>query len=115
MWGHGHDQQPGETPPEFISRDESDLLLRKDLANRFEPRVTSVIPTGTTPTQNQFDALVDFDYNEGNTAIATLLSHGWDQVTNQLPHWCFEHVNGVLVKSDGLFERRQKEVALFNA
>jgi GH24 family phage-related lysozyme (muramidase) len=65
-------------------------------------------------TQNQFDALADFTYNEGARSLAVLLSHGWTEVTTQLPRWCWETVNGVLARSAVLLDRRQKEIAMFD-
>jgi GH24 family phage-related lysozyme (muramidase) len=109
-WGYGHDQVLGETPPASITRDAAQALLVKDAA-RFEPAVNALIPPGCT--QNQFNALLDFCYNEGPAALATMMHHGWDQVLVQLPAWCYEHVKGLPVKSKGLLARRQKEVALF--
>jgi GH24 family phage-related lysozyme (muramidase) len=111
--GYGHDIQPGEAfiPP--ITRDEAQQLLSQDMATRFEPAVNSMVPA--TCTQNQFDALADFAYNEGDGALAILLSHGWDEVTTQLPRWAFIHVNGILTRSEVLVERRKKEMALFEA
>lgn len=110
VWGHGHDQQPGEIPPTFISEPDSDALLVVDCP-RFEPAVNALIPPSCT--QNQFNALLDFCYNEGPTNLATMLHHGWDQVPVQILAWCYEHIDGVPVKVPGLLARRQKELALF--
>jgi GH24 family phage-related lysozyme (muramidase) len=113
MWGHGHDQQPGEIPPTSISLPGADTLLRTDLATRFDPHLAALLPS--TATQNQIDACSDFMYNEGPVALATMLHHGWDQVPVQMLAWCYEHREGVVVKSAGLLERREKEVALFTS
>jgi len=112
-WGYGHDQQPGEVPPEFISEPDADTLLRHDLATRFEPAVNAIIPIegGVVCTQNQFDALVDFCFNLGPSALRMMTGHGWEQVPTQMLRWC--HVNGEV--SNGLPARRQKEVAFFNS
>jgi lysozyme len=107
--GYGHDILPGESFPTGISQDEADLLLRKDLASRYEPVVNSMIPP--TCTQNQFDALINAAYNLGTAAIRQILSHGFDQVPVQLPRW--NHVNGI--ENAGLKERRAKEVELFQS
>jgi lysozyme len=110
MWGYGHDQKPGEAVPGVITPADADILLRADLAAYYEPHVNALAPWAN---QNQYDALVDFCYNEGPQALATMLHHGQDQVATQLPAWCYQHVNGVLQKSAGLAARRAKEVALF--
>ena len=109
MWGHGHDQNAGEEIPASISRDEADLLLRKDLASRYEPFVNKHIPDGCT--QGQFDALVSFCYNLGAGALETMLGHGWADVPNQIPRW--NKVNGIA--NAGLAARRAAEVALFKS
>jgi GH24 family phage-related lysozyme (muramidase) len=108
--GFGHDIQPGESFT-TLTRDEAMQLLSQDMATRFEPALNHLVPPGCT--QNQFDALADFAYNEGDGALAILLGHGWDQVTAQLPKWRYEHVNGVLTQSQALLERRQKEIIMF--
>lgn len=114
MWGHGHDQQPGEVPPASITLAESDTLLVTDCATRFEPAVNHLIPPVCN--QNQYTALCDFAYNEGTLALATMMHHGWDQIPVQILAWCWEHNDkGIPVKSKGLLLRRQKELALFNS
>ena len=87
--------------------------MRKDLSTRFEPRLNSLIPQDVTPTQNQYDSLIDFDYNLGGTDLAVMMHHGWTQIPTQMPAWCYKHVQGVAVKDPGLVERRHKEVLLF--
>ena len=115
--GYGHDIQ-GDVPEAWarngITEPSADSLLRADLSARFEPRLNALIPPGILPTQNQYDALVDFDYNLGGTALATMMHHGWTQIPTQVPAWCYKHVHGASVKDDGLEARRAKEVALFN-
>ena len=108
---YGHDVQTGETFNQPMTEVEGRALLRKDFETKFEPSLNRLVPSYCT--QNQFDALADFAYNEGAPALGVLLSHGWGQVPEQLPRWCWEHVNGVLVKSDGLLARRMKEGAMF--
>ncbi len=111
-WGHGHDQQPGETPPTFISPLDAEALLRKDYATRFEPAVNHLIPASCS--QNQYNALCDFCYNEGVKNFATMMHHGWDQIPVQILAWCWQHVDGIPVKSAGLLARRQAELSLFS-
>lgn len=111
--GFGHDLQPGESCPSPITREEAEQLLSADLATRFEPAVNQLVPADCT--QNQFDSCVDFCYEEGPTALATMLHHGWDQVPVQMMAWVYEHVNGVLTQSAALKARRQAEVTMFLA
>lgn len=70
-------------------------------------------------TQNQFDALCSFTYNEGISAEAhstllTLLNSGdFRGAANHFLDWDKEHENGKLVTSPGLLKRRQDEMELF--
>lgn len=108
-WGYGHDQTAAEAVPLCVSLAEADLLLREDLATRFEPIVSTHVPPDCT--QGQFNALVDFCYNLGEGALETMLSHGWDKVPVQLPRW--NRVNGAI--SPGLAARRHTELAMFQS
>ena len=62
-------------------------------------------------TQNQFDVLVDFAFNTGEGALAQLLSHGLDEVPNQLPRWT--HAGGQVITA--LVNRRAAEVEMWGA
>jgi GH24 family phage-related lysozyme (muramidase) len=112
MWGFGHDRRGLEVVPNFISLSDAVILLISDLTIYFEPTVSRLAPWAN---QNQFDALVDFCYNEGPAALATMLHHGEAQVPTQMAAWCYEHVNGVAQRSDGLAARRAKEIALYGS
>lgn len=107
--GYGHDLQPGEEYPNGISQDEADLLLRKDLASRYEPTVSACVPPECT--QNQYDSLCSFAYNLGTGALKTMLAHGWEFVPEQILRW--NHVGGV--ENAALSARRQQEAALFKS
>jgi GH24 family phage-related lysozyme (muramidase) len=112
MWGHGHDQRPGELPPAYTSPEMAQAILERDLAKYVEPHVAALAPWANP---NQFDALADFCYNLGAEALATMLHHGQAAVTAQMPAWCYEHVKGIVVKSEGLEARREKEVRLYES
>lgn len=112
MWGHGHDRVGFEPVPDHITPLDADSLLIHDVYTRFDPHTSALAPWAN---QNQFDALSDFAYNEGLTALATMLHHGKEQVPTQMASWCYEHVNGVLHKSEGLAARRAKEIALYGS
>jgi len=111
--GFGHDLLPWESFPNGLTRPQAEALLISDLRTRFESPVNALIPP--TCTQNQFDACVDFCFNEGPRAFAIMMHHGWDQVPEQMLAWVWEHVKGVLVKSPGLQARREAEVQMFNS
>jgi len=105
--GYGHDLLPGESFLQ-ISQDQADMLLRQDLAARYEPAVNALVPADCT--QNQFDALADFAYNLGTASLRMMVGHGWAEIPKQIPYWC--HVAGVV--NPGLQERRHAEVQMFN-
>lgn len=66
-------------------------------------------------TQNQFDALVDFEFNLGigslkhSTLLVDLNNGKIQAAANEFPRWC--HANGKV--SNGLLERRIAERTLF--
>lgn len=68
-------------------------------------------------TQGQFDALVDFTYNEGSGHLAgstllKLLNAGrYADAGKQLPHWDFAAGK----ENDGLEARREAELAIWNS
>lgn len=110
--GFGHDLLPGETYPSGITTLQAQLLLEVDVG-KVEAALNPLIPESCT--QNQFDALVDFGYNLGIGDMKTMLGHGWAQVPQQIPRWCYEkNSEGVEIQSAALSARRQSEVNLFN-
>jgi len=108
-WGYGHDQQAGEPAPPQISPDQAEMLLRQDLAIRYEPAVNALVPVDCT--QGQFDALCDFAYNLGVASLRMMVGHGWLEVPNQIPRW--NHINGQ--PNEGLTARRAAEVKMFTS
>jgi lysozyme len=92
---------------DYLTEEQGMALFAQDLG-RFEDAVNSY---GLELTQNQFDVLVDFAFNAGEGALAQLLSHGLEEVPNQLPRWC--HAGGQTLP--GLEERRAAEVERWNA
>jgi lysozyme len=90
-----------------ITEDQADTLFDQDVA----PFETQVNGLGLTLTQGQFDALFDFDYNLGINNLKVMLSHGIDQVPQQLPRWV--HAAGVV--ESGLVTRRNTEIQWWNS
>lgn len=114
--GHGHLCTPAEVIKfkNGITPAQADELLRTDAANA-ENNVNRMVKVPLT--QAQFDALVDFAYNEGagNFAhIAETLNTG-DHFATALRMKLYIKVeqNGVLVDSDGLKARRDQEAKNF--
>lgn len=114
--GYGHtgaDVFPGLT----WSQEQAEEALQNDVAIV----VRQVRPLMTVQLNgNQFSALVCFAYNIGLSAFAGssalhLVNEG--QLTSVLAHmalWDKTTINGVLVPSDGLKNRRAAEIALWN-
>ena len=102
-----------------LSSVEATALLMKDVADKAEVYVNKF--TTFPLTQNQFDALVSFTFNEGgeNYRTSTLLkyvnSSQYEKVPAELCNWVFVHVNGKAVVNAGLLSRRQKEGELFSS
>jgi lysozyme len=88
-------------------------LLAQDLI-RFEKAVEAVVQVPLL--QNQFDALIAFTFNVGTSAfekstLLKVLNQGqYDQVPAQLRRWV--KAGGKTV--DGLVNRRENEIALWN-
>ena len=88
-------------------------LLDQDLDSA-ENTVNNAVKIGLN--QNQFDALVSFVFNIGETAFRTstllkvLNAGNFDQVPTQLRRWIRD--TGKVVK--GLINRREKEITLWN-
>lgn len=109
-WGH--------TGPEVYvglvwTQEQADQQLQLDCRSA----VAAVNDLVTVPlTQNQFDALVDFTYNEGrehlaqSTLLQLLNAGNYAAAAQQFPRWDYA---GPVV-SLGLLNRRKAEQALFN-
>jgi GH24 family phage-related lysozyme (muramidase) len=106
--GYGHDIKPGEDFSRGITKDQADAILSADLTE-FEPYVNAAVPDSCT--QNQFDALMDFIYEEGQGGFHVLMSHGWAQIPVQILRW--DIVEGQ--PNDAVETRRKKELVLFNS
>jgi lysozyme len=115
----------GHTGPEVhpgmcITTEECDQLFERDLL-RFEKAVSELILVPLT--QWQFDALVSFTFNVGITALAssTLLKKlndsMYSDVPAQLARWnkIKDAHTGQMVVSQGLMNRRNAEITMWNA
>lgn len=109
--GYGHHLLPGESYS-VIDEATADQLLLKDTAIA-QNAVNSLV---TVPlTQNQFDALTDFVYNEGvghftdSTLLRNLNAGDMQGAADQFDAWIY--AGGSVV--DALIERRATEKALF--
>ncbi len=107
--GYGHKLTPSEIALHAyvggITTGQAVTLFDEDIVG-FDAQINSLFVDGHL-TQGQFDALVSFCYNEGFGRLRTMLSHGLDNVPNELPHWVYAGT----VKLPGLVTRRAQEVA----
>jgi lysozyme len=111
--GHTGGVQPNQT----ITQAQADELLRKDLA-KFVARVNKFVKVPIN--QNQFDALVIFDFNTGGLGTSTLLKKlnagDYKGAAAEFDLWTkiTDPETGKKVVSQGLVNRRNAEQALFN-
>lgn len=114
-WGHTANVSMGP-PPDLIGEDQAEALLNADL-QAAALTVNNLVKF--QPTQNQFDALVDFEFNEGRGHLETsTLLHLFnlgaiEEAANQFGHWVYGSVNGTDAVLQDLVERRAAEKALF--
>lgn len=97
-----------------IDEGEARALLREDLGAR-ERRVRALVRPPLN--QNEFDALVSFEFNTGGLARSTALArlNRGDRLgaAEALTWWSKARINGALQRVDGLARRRVAEAALF--
>ena len=115
--GYGHTNAAG--PPsistgQHLTQAEADEWLANDLI-RVERKIDQIV---TVPlNQNQYDALVSFEFNTGalfhSTTLHTLNSGDYKAAADALLLYDKAHKDGVLVVSQGLVNRRNAEKALF--
>ena len=111
--GWGHFIKEGETIPESITPEFADQLLGQDLQIA-QDTINKLVSVPLT--QNQFDALTSFVYNEGvghfstSTLLKMLNAGDYTGASNQFDKWIIAggDVNQTLVT------RRQAEKDLFN-
>ena len=103
-------------PTGSITEEQGDDMLTRDL-RVYEGCVNSHVCVDLT--QAQFDALVDFAYNEGcgaligSTLLRLLNAGDYAGAAAHLPEWDKDLRGGMLVVDPGLLERRKLEVAMF--
>jgi len=108
-YGHTEDVEVGQE----VTEDEAIWLLKKDLTD-FESVVQQYVNVSLT--QNQFDALVSWTFNVGETALRTstllkiLNQDKYDEVPNQMKRWVY--ADGI--ELSGLINRREKEAKLWS-
>lgn len=117
--GFGHAIKPGEPygPGSVITHQQALDLLAKDIGWA-EDAVNRDVTVALS--QNQFDALVSFTFNDGAGALreSAVLSHlnagDYAGAAAHFVDWDHDMRGGKLVVDPGLLARRQAEAALFN-
>ena len=111
--GYGHTSAAGEPtvkPGMKITKAEADAIFKRDI-QKYVNDVNRLVNVELT--QNQFDALVSFQYNTGSLATSTLLKRvnagQFDKVPAEFMKWVND--NGRMVP--GLINRRRAEVAMW--
>ena len=107
VWTIGYGHTRGVGPDMSCTQAQANQWLLEDVAGA----VNAVREQAPWANQNQFDALVDFTFNLGPEALASMLRHGREQVPVQMSRWV--HVAGEFSK--GLAKRRAKEVELYGS
>lgn len=114
MYQSGVAVKEGDT----ITEQQAEDLLSWEINIKTSAVSTYVLPV--TLNQNQFDSLVSFAYNEGcgalhgSTLLKLILSNPSNPaITNQFCVWDKIHVDGQLISSAGLLNRRRKEAELY--
>lgn len=111
--GYGHTSAAGApkvVPGMKITKAEAEAIFKRDI-QKYVASVNELVTREVT--QNQFDALVSFQYNTGALATSTLLKRvnagQFDQVPAEFMKWVND--NGRMLP--GLVNRRRAEVALW--
>jgi lysozyme len=102
--------------PNGLTFQQAEDLLRADLIEASKDVLRLVkVPV----TDNQFAALVSFQFNTGALKISSLLKHlnarRYCEAAKEFPRWNKGRVNGQLVVLNGLVKRRADERQLFES
>ncbi|SRR5579862_3129851 len=117
--GYGHQIQPNEQYllNQTITQAQATQLLAADL----QTVAAAINSSGQNLTQGQYDALTDFGYNAGisamNKVLATLQSSGPDAATAEMAQYIYWHPTpgGAAVVNQDLVNRRNIEIQTFNS
>lgn len=113
-WGYGHKQQKNEPWPPYLSLEQAEDLLAKDIAITWQ-QISSAVLLVPNLTQDMVDALTSFAFNLGARALlgSTLMVHlkaGLvDLAADEFARW--NHAAGKVLA--GLTARREAERELF--
>lgn len=112
--GVGHTSAAGSptvTPGMTITQAESQTILANDL-KKVEDQVNNLVKVPVN--QNQYDALISFQFNTGGLARSQILrnlnANDYDGAANAFLNWTKANGNATLLKG-----RREREIALFKS
>ena len=112
VWTVGYGETVGVHEGQKVTREEADSILRHSITY-YERCVKALVKISLN--QGQFDALVDFAYNEGvrqlenSTLLKKVNAKDWQGAAESFGDWVFS--GGKRVK--GLIARRAAEVRMF--
>jgi lysozyme len=122
-WGHTSAAGAPEVAEEMeITREDADVIFDSDIAGVVEGVNKILSDAGVTVTQEQFDALVSFAYNEGVEALEKSTAMRWlaevkpkYEVAGALCWWnkCKNPETGKTEVNPDLTDRRHREAKLF--
>ncbi len=119
--GNGHQIGIGEASlrTQTITKAKAFELMKSDI-HPLEIQINRDLKV--QPTQNQFDILISFGYNEGSGAMGKIIAlwnstRNTQTVTSKMLEYDKTHKNGTgeLITSPDLAARRRKEIAVFNS
>ncbi len=112
--GYGH--TAGVAKGQVINQEQADIFLTEDM-RKHENNVRGLVKVVLS--QQQFDALVAFDFNVGALNVSTLLkllnAGNYSGAANEFPRWnkATDAKTGKLIEVAGLTRRRKSEQHLF--
>jgi RHS repeat-associated protein len=114
--GYGHKILPGEDFSKGITKPQALALLKSDVK---DPVAEVNAALGGPVAQNQFDALVDLAFNEGQVSVATgnemmRAINGGGAGEANFTAYRYIHKNGRAVVDQGLLDRREDEWLLYS-
>ena len=114
QWSIGHGTRSVEG--EVITKEEAAQRLNEEIASHAERIDMAQKEAGILLSQGQRNALISFDYNTGE-GVSVIKRFGGNPAAmkQKMMEYTKETKNGVLVESNGLQNRRLKEIALFDS
>jgi len=116
VWTIGYGHTAGVASGQIISLDSVEQLLIEDM-RKHEKNVRGLVKVPLR--QNQFDALVSFDFNLGALNVSTLLkllnAGNYQGAANEFPRWnkARDANTGATIEVPGLTRRRKSEQHMF--